>query len=165
MLNMRSPQDGSNNQTNFGMRGLARRGYSSGCVDRKLLGTGAAARFSHSRRVPSGNRTVIFAFESKSLREVCEDESRARGEYDADVVEALKHRLADLLATTTGKDIIAGHPTTFGSEGEYMSVDLGTARKLIFAANHVKKPLDASKRVDWSKVTRIKFLRIESADA
>ena len=107
---------------------------------------------------------MIFAFESKSLREVCEDESRARAGFDADVVEALKHRLADLLAATTGKDIIAGHPNAFGSDGECMSVDLGTARKLIFVANHVKKPLDATKRVDWSKVTRIKFLRIENAD-
>lgn len=161
---MCSPNHGSNNRINFGMRGRPRRGP-SGCVDHNFLDTSAAARFSHSCRVLSGNKTVIFAFESKSLRDVCEDESRARAWLEADVVEALKHRLADLLAATTGKDIIAGRPSTFGSEGECMSVDLGAARKLVFVANHVKKPLDASKRVDWSKVTRIKFLRIESADA
>jgi len=165
MLKMRSPKHGLISRGNFGISCHSRRGCSGGHVDRKFLSADAMARFSFSRRASLGTSPVIFAFETKPLRVVCQDEARARAEFGADVAEALKHRLADLAAAPTGKDIIAGRPSTFGSAGECMRVDLGTAKKLVFAANNIKKPLDTNKRVDWSKVTRIKFLGIEDVNA
>jgi hypothetical protein len=162
---MRAPKNGLISRSNLGARGRCPGRCSSGCVDHNFLDARTTARLSSSCRILCGNETVIFAFESKSLRDVCQDESRALAELDAEVAEALKHRLADLAAATTGKDIIAGRPSTFGLAGECMSVDLGTDRKLVFVANHVKKPLGANKRVDWSKVTRIKLLGIQNANA
>ncbi|HEV2687131.1 MAG TPA: hypothetical protein VGV35_01215 [Bryobacteraceae bacterium] len=107
-----------------------------------------------------------IAFQSRQLRAVCEDEAHANRELDADVVEALKHRLADLRAAATGKDILAGRPRfVVCSDVECMAVDLAGMWRLVFAANHVKNPKTEANASDWAKVTRVKIMRIENCDA
>ena len=104
-----------------------------------------------------------LAFESKVLRTICESESRASLELGAAVAESLKHRLADLRAARTAIDLLAGHPRTIGGrEGECMVVDLRDDNRLVFAANHPTSPMTQANNLDWTKVTRIKILRIES---
>lgn len=115
-----------------------------------------------------GPRTRILeiAFQSRALRAICEDETHAKSELDADVVEVLKHRLADLRAASTGMDILAGRPRILdGSGGECMAIDLARTWRLVFAANHVKNPRADGKTCNWAKVTRVKIIRIENRDA
>jgi proteic killer suppression protein len=108
---------------------------------------------------------VQIAFQSKLLRAVCEDEAQARRDYDEAVVEALQHRLADLRAASSVRDIIAGRPRTIeGPEGQCMAVDLAGKWRLVFAANHVANPKTESNTCDWAKVTRVKIMRIENFD-
>ncbi len=106
-----------------------------------------------------------IAFESRPLRTICEDEAHARDKLDAEIVEVLKHRLADLRAASTGKDILAGRPRILdGSGGEHMAVDLAGISRLVFAANHVNNPRTDTATCDWAKVTRVKIMRIENGD-
>jgi proteic killer suppression protein len=112
------------------------------------------------------NRILEIAFQSRPLRTICEDETHARSELGSDIVEILKHRLADLRAASTGKDILAGRPRILGdSGGECMAVDLVGAWRLVFAANHVRNPRTHTATCDWAKVTRVKIMRIENCDA
>jgi hypothetical protein len=107
-----------------------------------------------------------IAFESKSLRAVCEDEAQARREYDDAVVEALQHRLADLRAASSARDILAGRPRIIdGADGDCMAVDLEGSLQLVFAASHAENPKTAAGTCDWAKVTRVKIMRIEKRDA
>jgi len=104
-----------------------------------------------------------LAFESKMLRTICESESRACLELGAAVAESLKHRLADLRAARTATDLLAGRPRTVRGTGrECMVVDLRDGNRLVFAASHPTNPMTQTNNVDWTKVMRIKILRIES---
>ena len=107
-----------------------------------------------------------IAFETRSLRTVCEDESQARREYEPCVVDALQRRLADLRAASTVEDVLVGHPRAVDGVGEdCMQVDLEGSWRIVFAANHPKNPRTASGVCDWAKITRVRILRIENCDA
>jgi toxin HigB-1 len=103
-----------------------------------------------------------LAFESKYLRTICEDEVQAKIEVGETVAKTLKHRLADLRAATSVKDLVAGKPRLLPApEANNMAVDLCEGRRLVFSANHVNNPTGREDNLDWSRVTRIKILRIE----
>ncbi len=102
-----------------------------------------------------------LAFNSKLLRTICESESRAKHELGDAVAEMLKHRLADLRAATSVKDLMAGRPRTLrGTPLGVMVVDLRKGYRLVFAANHARNPMKNGD-VDWEQVSRIKIIRIE----
>lgn len=105
-----------------------------------------------------------LAFDSKSLRTICESEAQARLELGAEVAEVLKHRLADLRAATSTKDLVAGRPR-ISADRQHMVVDLCDGHRIIFKPNHTKLPKMDSGDIDWARVTRIKLLRIESDHA
>ncbi len=105
-----------------------------------------------------------LAFDSKSLRAVCENEAEAKLELGATVAEILKHRLADLRAATSVKDLVAGRPR-ISADREHMIVDLCDGYRIVFKANHPKNPKSDTEDVDWERVSRIKILRIESDHA
>jgi toxin HigB-1 len=106
--------------------------------------------------------SLQLAFESKQLRTVCEDEVQAKGELGETVAKTLKHRLADLRAATSVKDLVAGKPRLLPEpEANNMAVDLCEGRRFVFTANHVSNPTTPENNLDWSRVTRIKILRIE----
>lgn len=103
-----------------------------------------------------------LAFESKQLRTICEDEVQAKVELGDTVANTLKRRLADLWAATSVKDLVAGKPRLLPEpEANNMAVDLSEGWRLIFTANHVSNPTTQENNLDWSRVTRIKILRIE----
>ena len=105
-----------------------------------------------------------LAFDTKSLRDLCEKEEKARRELGPDVAQKLKHRLADLRAAESVKELVAGRPreTESVNPGCFV-IDLADGSRLAFCANHRKAPLLTSGGVDWGRVSRIKILRIEDA--
>jgi proteic killer suppression protein len=109
--------------------------------------------------------TVLeLAFDTKSLRDLCEKEEKARRELAPDVAQKLKHRLADLRAADSVEDLVAGRPReTESANPGYFVIDLTDGSRLAFCANHRNVPLLTSGGVDWSRVSRIKILRIENA--
>ena len=104
-----------------------------------------------------------LAFATKSLRDICESAERATQKLGPRVSEKLKRRLADLRAAVSVSDLIAGRPHELdGLQQRRVAVELGAGYHLIFSANHAVIPKLESGKMDWSKVTRVKLLRIES---
>jgi hypothetical protein len=103
--------------------------------------------------------TLVLAFASKSLRDICEAEEEAVRRCGKIVAASLKHRLADLEAAPTVVDLIAGRPRLQNPSGKYV-IRLATEFCLEFVANHVKNPVDKDGNVDWKKVSRIQIVRI-----
>ena len=103
-----------------------------------------------------------LSFEQKSLRDLCEDPSKAERELGQATATTLHARLSDLRAIERISQIPIGNPQIYGDpSGDRMSIDLGNKYKLVFCANHNKLPIAASGFVDWSRVTRIRILGIE----
>jgi len=104
-----------------------------------------------------------FAYSNIELRTICEIENRAKSKLGERASVRLKHRLADLRAATSIKDIVAGRPRILDDKtGQLMSIDLSDGFRIIFCANHANNPLTEAGKIDWPKVNRIKILRIEN---
>ena len=103
-----------------------------------------------------------LAFDSKELRSICESEEDAKQQLNSFVVESLKHRLADLRAAISIKDLVAGKIRPLDNSDQQMVADLSDGYQLIFCANHPKNPLLESGNLDWSRVSRIKILGIKN---
>jgi plasmid maintenance system killer protein len=104
-----------------------------------------------------------LAFDSKPLRAICESAACAERTLGARVAEVLRHRLADLRAATSPKDLVAGSPSLLdGAEREHMAVNLCDGWRLVFAANHPKNPRTENGDLDWVRISRIRILRIET---
>lgn len=104
-----------------------------------------------------------LAFNSKELRTICESEAPAKRKLGVNVAALLKHRVADLRAATSIKDLLVGKPRLLDdSSNQYMVVDLCDGYRVIFCANHPNNPLTESGKIDWLRVSRIKILWIGS---
>ena len=104
-----------------------------------------------------------LAFESKSLRNICESEDQSKLTLGAEVAEILKHRLADLRAAQSPLDLVAGRPRVLdGVNPQRMIVELCNGWRIVFSANHPHNPITEAGNLDWVRVSRIKISRIES---
>lgn len=104
-----------------------------------------------------------IAFAEKSDRQLCENEAIAVRKLGAKLADKLKRRVADLRAATGVKDIVAGKPQVLlGKHKHQIAVELCDGYCLVFCANHNMNPLLQSDEIDWSRVSRIKILRIEN---
>jgi hypothetical protein len=107
---------------------------------------------------------VELAFGSIHLRNVCESRRRATTVLGgADAARELEGRLADLSAATNvaelsdlfPDDIVDRSPTE-------QSVRLRSGHDIVFAAGHVMVPVNADGSIDWTQVTRIRILALET---
>ena len=115
-------------------------------------------------RPAHGSSDILeLAFDSQSLRTLCESEACARRDLGQEVAEALKRRLADLNAATSVNDLVIGLPREVeGTDHQEMAVDLRDGYRIIFGANHPKNPIADNGDLNWARVSRLKILRIES---
>jgi hypothetical protein len=111
-------------------------------------------------RRTSTAKTLEIAFDSKALRETCEIEASAEAQIGKAAARALKHRLADLFAVASPQELLAGRPRVLQDQ-DVMSVELSDGYRLIFEPNHLNNPMTAEMRTEWTRVNRIKLLRIE----
>lgn len=106
-----------------------------------------------------------MAFADKSLRSICESESTAIHSLGAAVSSKLKHRLADLAASSSTSDLVAGNPHEVDGTGNGLfAIALEEGVQLVFSANHQNMPRLQSGKVDWPRVRRIKIVAIERRD-
>lgn len=101
-----------------------------------------------------------LSFEEKALRAVCESELEAKSTLGSALAEALKHRLADLRAATSIHDLLVGNLRESSTSGT-MVLDLADGHQLLFASGHSHTPVTDAGETDWSRVSRVKLLRIE----
>ena len=83
----------------------------------------------------------------------------------ADIAEALKHRLADLRAATSIRDLVVGKPRTLDiGHVNCLVIDLCEGNRMVLQANHPENPLTDSGELDWDKVSRIKVIYIGGSE-
>jgi hypothetical protein len=102
-----------------------------------------------------------LAFETPRLRHVCESDTEARKHFPQCMAEALQDRLADLRAATSAADLVAGRPSMDGRPPGQIRFGLEGGYELVCTANHPRPPVTDGGLVDFSRVRRVKVLRIE----
>lgn len=106
---------------------------------------------------------LVLAFQTRSIRDVCESTTKATYMYGDAVASNLRHRLADLQAATSILDLPESIIKML-DDSTHLMIDLGEGNRILMASNHLNNPLLDSGEIDWHKVTRIKVLRIENYD-
>lgn len=105
-----------------------------------------------------------LAFSDKQLRDLCLNESLARQAFGVAVAEKLKTRLADLAAVSVASELsmLPGRFRELSSDRrDYLVLDLIDGWQLIFQSGHVKERLLDTGEVDWSRIRRVKILKVE----
>lgn len=106
---------------------------------------------------------MVIAFETKKIRQLCESNTKAKIILGNDAAEKLKHRLADLRAVNSVTELIMGNPRQVDhSDYDQYKVSISDDIFIYFKANHNSNPLLPNKDVDWTKVSRIKIVKIGS---
>ena len=95
---------------------------------------------------------------------MCEDMAVAGRSLDADVVEQLRGRLADLRASESVHDLLVGSPTLGEAPDPLVTVNLTRGWVIVASPNMRQLPSDRSGRVDWSRVHRLQIKRIARAE-
>lgn len=104
-----------------------------------------------------------LAFDHRKIRDVCENNSRARRTLGDEVARKLYARLADIDAAATIEDLlIGGLGLLNGQMNGSIVVPLGTTHTLHLVANHHPLPTTESGKADWGKVFRLKVLEIRA---
>jgi hypothetical protein len=104
-----------------------------------------------------------LAFVNKTLRQLCENSTKANRELGDEVADRLRRRVADLRAATCVSDLLVGTPEEIsGDDQPQIVLDLGNCFQISFWANHNTVPKHESGAIDWSKVSRVKILAIEA---
>ena len=97
-----------------------------------------------------------LAFETKFLRDLCEDHSLAEAKLGVAVARSLRRRLADLRAAKSVFDLPFGVSTSKA----HCTIALAGATQLKLAPNHLKNPRLPSGEMDWTQVGRLKVIEI-----
>lgn len=103
-----------------------------------------------------------ISFETKELRDLCEDESLAAQRLGPAAAEALKHRLADIHAADAIHEVLAGRPL----QGQYEEIDcyhfeLAEGCRLTVIPNHMSPRINAAGITDWERVRRLRVISLE----
>lgn len=98
---------------------------------------------------------MIIAFETKRLREICEDDAVAINELGTSVAEALKQRLADVRAAESISDLIVGSPCPSGPDSSTLTISLNSSVRTVWSPNHVSPPRNSAGHIDWSRARRL----------
>lgn len=107
-----------------------------------------------------------ISYADKKIRNICDSEAVALRRLPPNVVKALMHRLTDLNSASNIMDVPLGNPREISGDppGEYR-LDLVDGYFLMFCAVDLNLPINDKNKVDWTKVGRLKLLRIIKDDA
>ena len=106
-----------------------------------------------------------LAFHSRDLRDLCEKRSYAIDVYGERVAGRLRHRLADMAAAKSPRDLPSGNCRVSSHDNVCMNIDLCDGFEIEFCANHVSNPTEPDGNIAWQRVSRIKILKIGRGDA
>ena len=104
-----------------------------------------------------------LSFANKGLRQLCESSLQANRKLGVDIANELRRTVADLRAATSVRDLLVGAPRE--TQEDKIALDVGASFQITLCANHNTVPKLESGAIDWSKVSRVKILGIESKDA
>ncbi|MCW5658876.1 MAG: hypothetical protein KIT60_14330 [Burkholderiaceae bacterium] len=111
--------------------------------------------------VPKTELTVELAFATEQLRKVCESPASARRSLGQHLANALIRRLADIRAASSVAELAnLGFLTLPIAWSDELKIVLTPGQALVALANQRDSPVSKG-YVDWSRVYRLKLLRIE----
>lgn len=99
-----------------------------------------------------------LAFETKALRDICENEAVAREKLGTKVADALRRRLSDFRSIDSFDELPLAKPK---KNSNNVVFDLPDDWQLVVASGHGATPKLPSGKTDWASVTRLKIFRIE----
>jgi hypothetical protein len=110
----------------------------------------------------SCTKELEISFETKELRDLCEDESLAAQELGPIAAEALKRRLADIRAADAIYDVLAGRPLQDKHHGiDCYRFELADNCRLTVIPNHMPPRNSAAGIPDWERVRRVRVISLE----
>ena len=101
-----------------------------------------------------------LAFDTRELRKLCESESAADRELGIGVATKLRNRLADIDASQNVEELASGRPQKQDGDPPTLTLHLSKSCSVTFCANHSRPRTNPDGTVDWSRVTRIKLIKI-----
>jgi toxin HigB-1 len=94
-----------------------------------------------------------LAFANRALRQLCENEITAERQLGAKASIKLQHRLADLRAASSVKDVVIGSlEYNEASKPAEVAMDICDGCRLTFCPNHNIVPELDSGRINWGDV-------------
>jgi proteic killer suppression protein len=120
-----------------------------------------------ARMAPSrGHNSVIIAFETRLIRELCEHQAAAEKEFGIEAARQLRARLSELRQAANGHDLVAGRPRKeVRSNGVKLVLDMGPQFQIVFRPNHNDNPVNPTTNTpDFSRITRVLVEAIESME-
>lgn len=103
-----------------------------------------------------------ISFDTMKLREVCADELVAAEEIGASAAEALRHRISDIRAADSIRDLLAGNPRVDEHHGaECYVIELSQSASLKVVPAHAQSRLKDDGAVDWDRVRRVKVVSLD----
>ena len=104
---------------------------------------------------------MVLAFAERELRDLCASRNALDRRFGLECGQTFRERLADLRAAPCIHDLPLRKPDAVDSSGR-MSLEVARRIRIVFYPNHRRIPLDGDGRIDWSRVSRIKIIAIES---
>ena len=97
-----------------------------------------------------------FAFSTKKLRSMCEDEEVAISEISVAGADSLRQKLADLRAADSIVDLPSTTSLSQSDSLDYYTLQVSHLFSINIYPNHANVPMKNG-HVDWSKVHRIRL--------
>ena len=107
--------------------------------------------------------TMIVAFETETLRLMCEDPTVAVQKLGAPTAQALRERLSDVRAASSPADLFVGSPRFEGAKEEQLIIDLTPGIESVWEANHLRSRQTGDGLTDWTQVSRVRLISIGGA--
>lgn len=105
-----------------------------------------------------------IGFETDELRSVVEEKEAAENLYGVTTSSKLRARIADITAAKVVSDLNFALPRTITYQGaNCICLDIFEDIKMIICSNHPK--MAKLETIDWSKVKRVRILKIGKVDA
>lgn len=105
-----------------------------------------------------------LAFETEDLRHMCEHEAVALEQLGQLAADALRNRLSDLHTADFIDEVLAGRPRHLSlNRIDCVQFDLAERYTLTVSPNHVPPRNTPDGQTDWSRVRRIKIIRVEQS--
>jgi hypothetical protein len=101
---------------------------------------------------------LVLAFATQALRDICESQRIAKRELGAKVADALRRRLSDFRSIDSFDELPFAKPKKHSNS---VTFELPDDWQLVVTGGHGDNPKLASGKTDWTKVTRLKIIRIE----
>lgn len=108
---------------------------------------------------------MIISFDSKKLEKTLSDEKALTRRYGAEQAKKIRQRMIQLQAAENLETLrtlpqVRAHELAANRAGQ-ISLDIKQPYRLLITPDHEKLPLKEDGGLDWTRVTKVKILKVE----